>query len=529
MRHGLVTLLLVFFLGEALFAQNYHRDLADLEERVQEKYFDASLPLFRYEGDTEIAGGEIVEGNVLVADGDLLLKGRVTGSVLVLFGKVMLEKEARVDGDVIAVSGQIRQARGSVVSGNQIETKAKNFMPDKNWARRYEEQDEEELEGDWDEDGDWEWSRRFHGAYSTLPLKEIDDDFKFSYNRVQGFFAGIRVPESIGSGNDYVDVHGFLGYGFSDYKWRYEVGLTRWLFDPRTYRFELGAKIYDRMDTQDGLMISDMENSLSAFFLHRDYVDFFRRKGFELHVSQNWTIFLRGMLAYRSDTYFSVSPSTDWALFGGKRSFGPNPAITDGLMRSVYGELYLDTRDNKELPSAGWYARLGLETSSREALSSDFSFNRYQLDVRRYQRLSRGERLDIRLMAGTSEGELPLQKLYRLGGLSTLRGYNNKTFQGDRMLLANIEYVYSPSGRHSLLFLDNVSYIAFFDAGRAWYRSADQKKWSDGFSALKWRDLQTDVGLALSFKKGKYRFSMARRLDTGKDPFVFAFRMVKPF
>ncbi len=529
MKLGFITFVLVLFFGPALWAQNYHRDLAELEEKVQEKYFDDTSRVFRYEGDTEIAAGETVEGNVLVSDGDLILKGRVNGDVLVLFGKVDLRDHSLVNGDVVVVSGEIRQQRDARVTGNQIETRAKNFIPDKNWARRYESFDDDEVDIDWDDESEWEWQRRFYGAYSTLPLKALEDDFMISYNRVQGLFTGVRVPESIGSGNDYVDVHGFIGYGFSDYKWRYEAGITRWLFDPRTYRFELGAKIYDRIDTQDGLMISDLENSLSAFFLHRDYVDFFRRKGFELHASQNWTIFLRGTVAYRSDNYYSVTPTTNWALFGGKRDFGPNPAIDEGLMRSVYGELYLDTRDNKELPANGWYARLGLETSSKGALSSDFSFNRYELDIRRYQKLSRNERLDVRVMAGTAEGTLPRQKLYRLGGLSTLRGYNNKSFQGDRMVLANIEYVITPSFRRGFLFLDKVSYIAFIDAGRAWYRDAGEQKWSEGFGNLQWRDLQTDVGIAVGFKKGKYRFSMAKRLDTGKDPFVFAFRMVKPF
>ncbi|RMH66089.1 MAG: hypothetical protein D6677_01035 [Calditrichaeota bacterium] len=523
--------ILLFLLSgvSGLSAQDFQKDLKKIEQRARVKYFDDDKKVYRYEGLVKIAAGETVDGNVLVADGTLHLSGRINGSVVVLFGTIHLQKGALVDGDVVVVNGRIVQDRYAEVKGKQIETRARNLVPGTGWARRYEQQVEDEATWDEDDDDDtWVWRRRFYGDYGTLPLKQIDESLLVTYNRVQGLFTGLNVPPSLGSDNDYVDVHGFLGYGFADYKWRYEIGLNRWLFDRRDYRFEIGGSLFDRIDSPDeNWMISRMENALSAFFLHRDYMDFYRRQGFELHMRQNYTIFLRGTLAFRNADYTSVRNRTDWALFGENRHFLPNPPVDEGRMRSVYGEVYFDTRDNHEQPAQGWYARLSMETSSRGALASDFSFNQYRLDVRRYIPLSRSEQLDVRVAVGSATGQLPVQKQYRLGGLSTLRGYPNKSLRGNRMLLANVEYRFTPSRNFLIPPFSSVAYTFYFDAGNAWQTDATDV--AGGFESLTWRDIKTDVGIALSDNKGKYRFSIARRLDDGSRPLVFIFRLVKPF
>lgn len=533
-RHTFI-LLLSLSLINALAAQDYHKELKRLEERAAEKYFDLSKKVYRYEGDVDIASGETIDGNVLVSDGNMELSGHISGSVVVLFGTLKLQKGARVDGDVAVVNGRIIQERYAVVKGNQIETRARNLLPGDAWARRYSRfpregytSDDETTTED-DDESPWSWRPRFHGAYSTLPLKTIHQTLMVSYNRVQGLFTGLSVPPSLGSENDYVDIHGFAGYGFSDYKWRYAFGVDRWIFDRRDYRFEIGGALYNRIDSPDeNWMISSLENSLSAFFLHRDYMDFYRRQGFELHVRQNYTIFLQGRLAYRSEFHNSVRNHTDWALFGGdNRRFSVNPAVDEGRLRSLYGEVYFDTRNNHERPQYGWYARLSMETSTQQGLGSDFSFNRYMLDVRHYTPLSRSEQLNVRFAAGSGTGRFPVQKQYRLGGLSTLRGYNNKSIRGNRMLLANVEYRFTPARDFLITPFNRVAYIIYFDAGHAWF--ANGEKPSDGFDTVRLRDFKTDIGIALTDIKGKYRFSIAKRLDDGRRPLTFIFRLVKPF
>jgi len=494
-----------------------------IEKKAKEKYFSKpDADEFEYTQNTTINAADTIKGNIIVRKADLTVHGTINGDVLVIYGDIFIKEDARINGDVTSVDGKIFQDMGSMVTGNQVETRAKNLVPHSRW-------DEADMFDD--EDWDWEVGHRFRGSYSTLPLQEIDEHVLLRYNRVQGLFLGVNVPKSIRGKYNIVSLHGFLGYGFQEKRWRFEAGLDRWIFNQRDYRFEIGAKIYDLTDSRDNWLLSDDENSLSAFFLNKDYHDFYRRTGFEFHASQNLSIFLKGTVVYRNDDYESLEKNTDWALFGGKKDFKENPPILEGNMRSVYGELYLDTRDNKELPRRGWYGKLSMEVSNQD-LSSDFSFNQYIFEVRRYQNFGRGERIDLRFKAGSSEGYLPIQKWYEIGGVSTLRGFGFKEFFGDRMLLGNIEYNISPRTFSStFLFLDELNYVIFYDFGTAWF--ADQvtaeDKWYEGFSHLALNDISSDLGIALTFNDGKYRINFAKRLDTNKKPLVVSFRIVKPF
>jgi len=234
---------------------------------------------------------------------------------------------------------------------------------------------------------------------------------------------------------------------------------------------------------------------------------------------------------------------TNWSLLSGDKNFKENPAIATGNMRSLYGEVYLDTRNSKENPRRGWFGKLSVESSTSK-LNSDFSFNQYIFELRRYQKLGRYERLDMRLKVGTADGEVPFQKGYELGGFSTLRGHRFKKFRApigengtvnnglDRMLLGNFEYNISPKlFTTGFLFFDEIRYIVFFDFGNAWYNSDVSKNdnYYNGFSQLKWHDLESDFGIALSSSDGAARLNIAKRLDTSVNPIVVTFRLSKPF
>jgi len=255
-----------------------------------------------------------------------------------------------------------------------------------------------------------------------------------------------------------------------------------------------------------------------------DYQDFYRRKGFEFHASQNFTIFLKGALYYRNDNYYSLSKNTDWALFGRGKQFRDNPEIDEGSMRSLIGELYLDTRNDRDFPFRGWYGRLSMEVSNAK-LNSDFYFNQYIFELRHYMSLSRSEQFDFRIKIGSAEKDLPRQKLYEIGGYGTLRGFYFKEFSGDRLILGNFEYKVSiPNPKP----LRDFKFILFADVGDAWY-SRDNSTLLRGFGHLKFGSLKSNIGIGLSDWKGRVRINLAKRTDRGNDPLVVTVRLARPF
>lgn len=67
--------------------------------------------------DYTVPTGDVIDGNLALLDGALLLEGRVSGDVLVLDGSLTLGGGARIDGNVLQVGGDVELAEAAQVSG----------------------------------------------------------------------------------------------------------------------------------------------------------------------------------------------------------------------------------------------------------------------------------------------------------------------------------------------------------------------------------------------------------------------------
>ena len=81
------------------------------------------------------------------------------------------------------------------------------------------------------------------------------------------------------------------GYSFHQEEWRYQAGgeVYTSYAPPRrgSDLVTIGAEIHDVMDTQDGWLISEEENSLNAALLRRDYRDYYQRTGWSAYTGHN--------------------------------------------------------------------------------------------------------------------------------------------------------------------------------------------------------------------------------------------------
>jgi outer membrane protein assembly factor BamA len=198
-------------------------------------------------------------------------------------------------------------------------------------------------------------------------------------------------------------------------------------------------------------------------------------------------------------------------------------------MISYAGQLSYDNRDHENQPHRGWLISIDAETS-RPDFDSEFNFERFIVDVRRYQPFGYGRNFDIRLRAGTGRGVLPSQYLFDLGGISTLRGYRFKEFTGDRMVLANGEYRLSSGSSWSrdIPIISEFNLILFADTGLAWF-AEDNTAADKSFDSLTWNKLKTNVGVALTDRDGQVRLNFAKRTDVGGKDVVVTFRLNRDF
>lgn len=484
-------------------------------KKAQEKYLHQGedQQIFRFFNDTTIEDGEEINGHVMLIKGNLSVRGIINGDVLAVWGDVRVYNTGSVYGNITSVGGHVNVFDNGIVRGEMLETHVRNLIS-KN--EKVSSLFKKSLKKD---------------RYGTIPVRGNGEDLIFKYNRVEGMFLGLQFPKEFIPDVGHFSAYGFAGYGFKSQQVRFQAGLDRWFFDPLSYRFEIGMEVHRQTDTKDLWRIPYFENTLAALFFREDFQDYFEREGFSIHLSQNITPYIKGTVEYRNDDYGSLSQNASWSLFGGNKVFRPNPSLSgdEGNMRSIYGELLYDSRDDLEFTTTGWFAALSAEVASSE-LGGEFSFNKYLLDVRHFWPVTSGENVDFRMMLGSSEGDLPIQKNYEIGGISTLRGYGYKQFTGTSFFLSNLEYrIHSRILDTPLpLIGDYFSLVLFTDVGYAW-DSPNYEDLSERLQRLRFNNLRHDLGIAVADPHGDWRVNVARRTDSSDNDFVVTFRISQPF
>src|SRR5687768_9790760 len=84
-------------------------------------------------GGRTIAGSDTVNGPILVAAGDLLVRGVVRGTAIVIAGDILVEDGGSITGDAIAILGAVVTTRGSVAGS------ARTFSTSFGWLEDVEQ------------------------------------------------------------------------------------------------------------------------------------------------------------------------------------------------------------------------------------------------------------------------------------------------------------------------------------------------------------------------------------------------------
>jgi hypothetical protein len=430
----------------------------------------------------------------------------------VISGDLHLKRTGKITGNTRVIDGSILKEEGAVIQGYEERTK-------------YRETKKE--------------SQSNH-AFDVLWRSEQTnwDNFIFRYNRVESIFLGLGTEKKYyWDGKKVWNAYGSIGWGLKSHTWRSNLGLVRqfaFLSDEGSRIIELGAEGYTLTDTKDQWIISQNENTAAALLIHEDFRNYFERKGFTIHTayySKHDYLKTELKLAYLADSYDSLSNKVDWALFGGSKKFRTNPIIAPGKMRSLMLSGGVSTVTKTSRAQEGW-CLFGSAEFARKSWGSEFDFDQYLFDVRRFQSLGRYESFNIRARVGTSSGALPLQKEYELGGLGTMNAFPFKSYIGNRMMLVNMEFILNGSVMDDLNFwptwiFQHVNIILTSDAG--FTRSVlPGVAATEGFDGLSLNEFHHNFGVALGNQTGTCRIGLAWRTDRPA-PVQFLLRFNRPF
>jgi len=357
------------------------------------------------------------------------------------------------------------------------------------------------------------------------------DHFIFRYNRVESVFLGLGTEKKFyWDGEKAWNAYGSIGWGFKSHTWRSNLGLVRQFAlrsDEGSGIIELGMEGYTLTDTKDQWIISQNENTAAALLIHEDFRNYFERKGFTLHTAYYFKHdYVKGelTLAYLADSYDSLTNKVDWSFFGGSKKFRANPIIAPGKMHSAILSGGISTVTKTSRAQEGW-CLFGSAEFAKKSWGSEFDFDQYIFDLRRFQPLGRYENFNVRFRVGSTSDVLPLQKKFELGGFGTMNAFPFKSDIGNRMMLVNMEFILNGSVMDDLNFwptwiFQHVNIILTSDAGLV--------KDSSGFGGIKLSDFQHNFGVALGNRTGSYRIGLAWRTDQPA-PVQFLLRFSRPF
>lgn len=122
-----------------------------------------------------------------------------------------------------------------------------------------------------------------------------------------------------------------------------------------------------------------------------------------------------------------------------------------GITSAAVALINWDTRDNTFFPASGSYHQLTAALNDG-ALGSDFDYQRYVVDLRRYVALGQRQVLAIQGIALLTDGAPPFYALPRFGGQNVMRGYYEGRFRDRNLVAMQAEYRVLPVlGRFGLV------------------------------------------------------------------------------
>ncbi len=528
--------------------------LSSVVSREAASRYNAPAAL-RVTGATTIDSSQIVDGDVAALEAPLTILGIVRGNVIAINANVMLRPGARVDGDIFVVGGVVTGLDVARVGGEVRTYQAPlRYSPNATGGITAEEPAAGEAILAW---------------VRLRPRVERENGFRFrnyaTYNRVEGLpiYAGPYITRPIPGGVVTAELFGVIRSA-ENFRWSSENVGHRATIEARTngtLQLLAGGRLEDVVESTQPWQMSNSETALATFFLHRDYRDWYSRLG---GIAFAGVAAPRGasLIASLSDERWGSRRERDpWTLFRDAQPWRPNPTVDDGVYHSFRLTGTLDTRNNIDDPWDGWTVFGEVERTHGEVTSfgarsrtvvtpgarvesTDPTYVRGLLDLRRYTRLSPQTQLNARVVAGGWLGgdPLPLQRQLSVGGFGTLPGYDfndgtpgrdklrctgpvvqpGRPAECDRVALAQLEYRVDlglDRLRDALPFwYGRGAVVAFVDAGRGWRVRNDGSDATDfGTRTLpSLNTFLTDVGAGLDFSiVGVY---VAKAVSTSSEP-----------
>ncbi len=470
-----------------------------VEAELTAEQADSLIAFFNRPGTTRLTGDARLAAQSEVADiamlaGELVLGGRVTGSVVIINGSIRFEPGTQVAGDIFVIGGPIADTANVTARSITLYRELVRYDLQEGVLVYRRDMPRDELTA----------GRAFDFGRTDVVIAA-----RGGYNRVEGLPIQLGARVTLGHSNPTTFEGALIARTADLDHFGNVVGFEQFMGGRRAAR--VGFRWADEIVAIEEWGLSDRENSLATFLMHRDYRDHFARQG--------WSAYLRigktGQpldltIGYSEFEIGNAAVNDPFTLLYNNHAWRSEPQHREARFTTLGTALRYDTRNDEHEPAAGWLANIAVEME----LKGRDRYRYGMIDLRRYARLSPSAKLAMRaLVAGSIEGDsLPAFRQQSVGGEGSLPGYELHQFDCgahavsaygcDRLALVQLEYqsnfrafsrVARKLGRDFGL-LDNIRWLVFVNSGRAWTEIQ-----AAGPRGRGTRDFVTDAGVGLRF------------------------------
>ncbi|MBR9975485.1 MAG: hypothetical protein KFF77_07870, partial [Bacteroidetes bacterium] len=275
----------------------------------------------------------------------------------------------------------------------------------------------------------------------------------YHFNRVEGHAlegsASFRMPDI-----PLRTLSAMAGYGFNDKRMKWSVAGGVQIFD--TPRLQLTAERYATLGffDQGNRLLGTAGTTLTTLLLKYDLYDYFYQDGWSAGTSYDLLMLFPVSMSVSRNHYLNAVNTTNESIFRRDWIFRENPAINEGSILSVYGEVTVDARDF--IDNAGVIRRFG---TRNHVPTVGIGWHQADIEGTQWEYLSWTARLNgsfefgiagafaYRLVATGTGGPLATQSLYSLPGSieyfadsRRFRTLGFREFGGDRRVTAMFTY-----------------------------------------------------------------------------------------
>jgi outer membrane protein assembly factor BamA len=319
------------------------------------------------------------------------------------------------------------------------------------------------------------------------------------FSPVDGFAPGVAYSTTIfdHARFNHAFLNAFLSYKFGRDAAGYSIGGERPIFHgPRLF---LGAEVHDLTASDDLWRLASVEQTLAAVAFKNTFRDYYRRRG-----AQVFTVLRMGAnhelsAMARWDRHQPLVNATSFSFFRDEATYRPNIAVVDRRINALVLGYTFDTRGLSAAGQAATYQRhlkddlfgqgvrrhpgVRLEWTSEIAghgFEGDADFDRHIVQARGYIPVGSHTLLSMRGLFGFSNGTLPVERQFAIGGIGSVHGYGFKEASGTGMTLLNAEYRLNVTNPGREPDSANANVFVFYDAGRVSSPTPDPRELSTG-------------------------------------------------